>query len=84
MRAARREAARQPSVGEALEVVLGGAGQQVEEGVEAALLGLKLNTDAPALTLAMSYNHLGLAYTHGGSFERADLAFQRAIMASGE
>lgn len=50
-----------------------------EEGVEAALLGLKLNTDAPALTLAMSYNYLGMAYGHGGSFDRADLAFQRAI-----
>lgn len=50
-----------------------------EEGVEAALLGLKLNTDAPALSLAMSYTHLGVAYGHGWSFDRADAAFQRAI-----
>ena len=50
-----------------------------DEGVEAALLGLKLNTDAPALSLAMSYNALGVAYAYSGSFERADAVFQRAI-----
>lgn len=50
-----------------------------EEGVEAALLGLKLNSDAPALSLAMSYNYLGVAYAHGWSFDRADAAYQRAI-----
>lgn len=49
------------------------------EGVEAALLGLKLNSGAPAPSLAMSYNHLGKAYAFGGNFERADEAFTRAI-----
>ncbi|MFY8042679.1 MAG: hypothetical protein ACOVOD_07105, partial [Rhodoferax sp.] len=49
------------------------------EGVEAALLGLKLNSGAPAPSLAFSYNHLGKAYAYGWNFERADEAFQRAI-----
>lgn len=49
------------------------------EGVEAALLGLKLNADAPALSQALSYNYLGVAYAHSGSFERADAAFRTAI-----
>ena len=50
-----------------------------EEGVEAALLGLKLNADAPALSQALSYNYLGVAYTHGGNFDRADAAYRTAI-----
>ncbi|WP_161499894.1 GGDEF domain-containing protein [Rhodoferax sp. TS-BS-61-7] len=50
-----------------------------EEGVEAALLGLKLNADAPSLSQALSYNYLGVAYACGGSFDRADAAFRTAI-----
>ena len=50
-----------------------------DEGVEQALLGLKLNSGAPALSQAMSYNHLGVAYAYGWNFDKAEAAFSQAI-----
>jgi diguanylate cyclase (GGDEF)-like protein len=48
-----------------------------EDGAEAALIALKLQSNNPAQ--AEAHNSLGLAYACAGSFERADAAFERAI-----
>jgi len=50
-----------------------------EEGVEAALLAVKLNEGGEPLSVAMSYNYLGVAYACGSSFDKADAALQHAI-----
>ena len=52
-----------------------------DDGAEAALIALKLQSNSPAKAqaLAQAHNSLGLAYAGAGSFERADAAFERAI-----
>jgi diguanylate cyclase (GGDEF)-like protein len=52
-----------------------------DDGAEAALIALKLQSNNPtkAEAEAQAHNSLGLAYTCAGSFERADAAFERAI-----
>lgn len=52
-----------------------------DDGVEAALIALKLQSSSPAKAQAEAYAHnsLALAYSYAGSFERADAAFDRAI-----
>lgn len=50
-----------------------------EEGVDAALLAAKLNEDGAPLSVAMSYNYLGVAYACAWSFDKADAALQHAI-----
>ena len=49
-----------------------------DEGVEQALLGVKLNTGAPTLSQALSHNYLGVAYAYGWSFDKAEAAFVHA------
>lgn len=53
-----------------------------DDGAEAALIALKLQSNSPAKTQAQAqaHNSLGLAYAGAGSFERADAAFERAIV----
>lgn len=66
---------------EALSVVahtLGVMGHS-EEGVESALLAVKLNEGGEPLSVGMSYNYLGLAYACAFSFDKADAALQHSI-----
>jgi diguanylate cyclase (GGDEF)-like protein len=50
-----------------------------DDGTEAALMALKLQSNSPASAQAQTYNSLGLTYSHAGSFDRAATAFDRAI-----
>lgn len=54
---------------------------QADDGAEAALIALKLQSNSPAKPQAeaQAHNSLGLAYAYAGSFERADAAFERSI-----
>jgi diguanylate cyclase (GGDEF)-like protein len=50
-----------------------------DDGVESALLGLKLNAGGDALQQALSYNHLGVAYAYGWNFDKANQVFELSI-----
>ncbi|MDZ7938553.1 MAG: GGDEF domain-containing protein [Rhodoferax sp.] len=50
-----------------------------DDGTEAALMALKLQSGSPAAAQAHTYNSLGVTYSHAGSFDRAAAAFDRAI-----
>lgn len=49
------------------------------EGVEAALLAIKLSEKSSRASEALAYTYLGVAYSHGHSFDRASEALERAI-----